>query len=349
MPTNENGARLARAYQDGAAIMPVPPVYLAIETTSRCNLACVMCPQPRMARAKRTMHPALFRRIVDQAAGAVEFAWLHLFGEPLLNRRFGDMARYAATHGGGMRTGVSTNVTLLTGARRAEVAALPLDIVLLSIDGIAAASYERIRVRGDFARVVDNVRAFAVLWTRRPPDERPRHVAISFIDLPVIEEETAAATAFWRGIVPPEFVLNRKPFHPWGYQDALIDDILQQVGSAAPRQRRNHGCHEFFRGMTILSDGRCVPCCNDYEARMVLGDVSRQTLAEIWNGARLQQLRRDRVLDNDLCRFCPQYSPRPEHALLEVSPFQPWAELQGYVTDVNIMTEGGNKSATSTG
>lgn len=325
------GLRLAEAYAAGATVMPELPVYLALETTSACNLTCIMCPQPLMQRARQTMRPALFETIIDQAAGAVQFAWLHLFGEPLANPHFGDLVHYAARYGQGMRLGTSTNVTLLDGERAAMMAALPLDVLLLSMDGVTAASYEAVRVGGSFAAVVANVEAFARLWEARAGQVRPRHVVVSFIDLPRVREDVQQAERFWRERVPAEFVLSRKPLHEWADQDALTDRLLRQMGTEPRKQPRERGCHELFRGLTVLSDGRCVPCCNDYEGRLVLGDLTRQSLAEVWNGEVITRLRADRRLDNALCRFCPQYTVAPEHATLPISPFQPYNELVGYV------------------
>lgn len=311
--------------------MPVLPVYLLIETTAHCNLSCIMCPQPQMARRKRHMDESLFKSIVSQAAGHVDFAWLHLFGEPMLHPKFDRMVRFARETGAGMGLGSSTNVTLLSGRIGDMAVRLPLDVLLLSVDGISAASYERIRVKGQFGLVLDNVRRFAEAWARLPEGGRPRHVVLSFIDLPCIQDDVAAARGFWRAQLPSEFVVNLKPFHPWAYQDPLILDINARVGNPATTSPRGRRCHEFSRGFTILSDGRCVPCCNDYEGRLVLGDASRQTLEEVWNGEPLRTLRADMRLDNELCRCCPQYSPSEQDALLEVSPFQPWQELQGYL------------------
>lgn len=330
-PLSDNGRLLAEAYRLRREVVPTLPVWLGIETTSHCNLSCVMCPQPRMARPKRHIDDGLFRSLIDQAAGHVVFAWLHLFGEPLMNPRFPQLVAYAREHGGGMGLGTSTNCTLLRGDMVDKTAALPLDVLLLSIDGVRAESYARIRVKGQFEAVLENVDQFARAWARRPPDERPRHVVLSFIDLPCAHDDVAAARAFWAPRLPAEFVVNLKPFHPWGYQDDLVMDIAARVGDAAHRTRRGRRCHEPWRGFTVLSDGRCVPCCNDYEGRLVLGDLTRQTLEEVWRGEAMRRLRLDETLDNDLCRWCPHYSPTEDHALLEVSPFQPWRELAGYL------------------
>jgi MoaA/NifB/PqqE/SkfB family radical SAM enzyme len=283
-----------------------------------------------MERRRQHMDPTLFESIVDQAAGSVEFAWLHLFGEPFLNPRFPAMVCYARENGQGMGLGTSTNVTLLRGRLLEAAATLPLDVLLLSVDGIAPASYERIRVRGQFDAVLESVGRFAEIWSAAA--ERPRHVVLSFIDLPAIEEDVAAARAFWEARLPAEFVVNLKPYHPWGYQDALVTGIAREVGHLqAPPSLRGRRCHEFWRGFTVLSDGRCVPCCNDYEGRLVLGDLTRQSLEEVWNGPVMRRLRGDEQLDNPLCRYCPQYSPSERDALLEVSPFDPWSELRGYL------------------
>lgn len=277
------------------------------------------------------MSPDLFRSVIDQAAGHVEFAWLHLFGEPLMNPRFPDLVAYARHEGRGMGLGTSTNVTLLRDRIGEAAVSLPLDILLLSIDGITASAYEQIRVHGSFAAVLENVERFAEAWLRRVDGDRPRHVVLSFIDLPCAREDVEAARAFWTPRLPSAFVVNLKPFHPWSYQDALTTDIAARVGDETVPRRRARRCHEPWRGFTVLSDGRCVPCCNDYEGRLVLGDLTRQTLEEVWRGEAMHALRHDDVLDNDLCRWCPQYSPSEEDALLAVSPFQPWSELGGYL------------------
>jgi len=52
-------------------------------------------------------------------------------------------------------------------------------------------------------------------------------------------------------------------------------------------------CDYPWRTMVILHDGRVVPCCLDYDGKLVVGDVNRQTLAEVWNGPDYTALRAD--------------------------------------------------------
>src|SRR5262249_10833650 len=46
-----------------------------------------------------------------------------------------------------------------------------------------------------------------------------------------------------------------------------------------------------WMSVTILWDGRVVPCCFDYDGILTLGNVREQSLREIWRGEKMHQLR----------------------------------------------------------
>jgi radical SAM protein with 4Fe4S-binding SPASM domain len=58
----------------------------------------------------------------------------------------------------------------------------------------------------------------------------------------------------------------------------------------------------------VLWDGRVVPCCRDSDAALVLGDLTKQSLEEIWSGAEIkrlrEQLRKSAVPCGHLCDGC---------------------------------------------
>jgi radical SAM protein with 4Fe4S-binding SPASM domain len=43
--------------------------------------------------------------------------------------------------------------------------------------------------------------------------------------------------------------------------------------------------------MTIKSNGEAAMCMEDYNNEIILGDVTKQTLGEIWNGDKYRQFR----------------------------------------------------------
>src|SRR5919108_3646250 len=135
------------------------PTYVQIEPVGQCNLRCQMCSIQFRKDGPPYGPPAFmefetFIYIIDQF---VDLQELHLqgLGEPMMHPRFFDMVKYAAKKG--IRVTTNSNLTLLN-ARRAELCVTSgLDWLHVSIDGATAQTYERIRVRAHFERVMRNL------------------------------------------------------------------------------------------------------------------------------------------------------------------------------------------------
>jgi radical SAM protein with 4Fe4S-binding SPASM domain len=135
------------------------PKYLQIEPVGQCNLRCTMCaiqfrqdgpPYGPVA----FMDFGDFTRLIDQFTG-LEVLHLQGLGEPMMHPRFFDMVRYAVDKG--IRVTTNSNLTLLN-QRRAELCVTSgLDTLHVSLDGATAETFERIRVRGHFDRVIRNI------------------------------------------------------------------------------------------------------------------------------------------------------------------------------------------------
>lgn len=65
-------------------------------------------------------------------------------------------------------------------------------------------------------------------------------------------------------------------------------------------------CPQPYKCFTILWDGRCVPCCADYEGKYIIGDINKaDSLSDIWNGWEMQNLRSKKVYMPNMCHKCP--------------------------------------------
>ncbi len=139
-------------------MMPLP-TYLQIEPVGQCNLRCQMCsiqfrqdgpPYGPLA----FMAWETFERLIDEYTGLQE---LHLqgLGEPMMHPRFFDMVEHASSRG--IRVTTNSNLTLLNERRAERLVRCGLDTLNVSIDGSTAATYERIRVRSHFDKVVRNL------------------------------------------------------------------------------------------------------------------------------------------------------------------------------------------------
>lgn len=71
-------------------------------------------------------------------------------------------------------------------------------------------------------------------------------------------------------------------------------------------------CSLFYKGLIILNNGDVGACwCRDLEAKLVVGNVYKQSLGEIWNGERMNKLREDWWEGKipTICKNCYQYTP----------------------------------------
>ncbi len=76
-------------------------------------------------------------------------------GEPMMHPRFFDMVEYAFKRG--VQVSTNSNLTLLNDRRAGRCVTSGLDSLQISIDGSSAETYERIRARAHFDRVVANL------------------------------------------------------------------------------------------------------------------------------------------------------------------------------------------------
>jgi radical SAM protein with 4Fe4S-binding SPASM domain len=253
--------------------------HVQIETVAGCNARCTMCPVPTMQRAKGRMGETLFRSIVDQAVDfGVGQIVPFLNGEPLLDRAIMERLEYITARGAS--THLTTNAALLTAARVERLEQIALSHLTISFVGGTKAAYERV-MGLDFDRVVENT-AYAV---RRLP--YPVRVYMT-----EFEDNAGTVEAFKR----------RWGAHAW------IGKYSNWAGkrpSAMATGGKPRPCGRVLERMTVLWDGRVSLCCLDSEGDVILGDLARQRLTDVWND---QQKRRDRhrVLDFDmpLCRDC---------------------------------------------
>src|SRR5205814_3424627 len=143
----------------GGIDMPPLPTFVQIEPVGQCNLRCQMC--AIQFRNDGPPHGPLafmpletFTRIVDEF-GAIEQLHLQGLGEPMMHPRFFDMVAYAAARG--IRVTTNSNLTLLNPRRAEHCITSGLDWLHISLDGATAQTYERIRVRAHFERVMRNM------------------------------------------------------------------------------------------------------------------------------------------------------------------------------------------------
>ncbi len=331
------------------------PTSFVIETTSRCNLNCRMCPRRDMRRAAQDMSPELFARLIEQIAeheervgasvpdaqsrdarrgptrlrDALRFMALHWFGEPLLHpqildfialagERLPHLLSYGRERNAVRGLTLSTNATLLDEDAARGLLASPLTWLGVSVDGSSPETYESLRCGGAFEQVMANVQR--LLELNAASDRELPTIALQVIATEATVPEFAGAVARWQALAHgrANVRVELKPWTDWAGQ--VVAPEL-----AAPDARPGFlylDCGRLHDTLVIGAGGEIGLCCYDVQAGLGLGDAAEQTIAEIWRGERLQALRRKmrwgRLAGLPLCRDCAMGRKHPLDMLRRV-------------------------------
>jgi MoaA/NifB/PqqE/SkfB family radical SAM enzyme len=304
------------------------PVCLYLEVTNRCNLLCTTCP-----RTYAELEPPadlswdLFTTIVDQIPN-LDRAVLHGIGEPMLVKNLPRMVKYLKERGTYVL--FNTNGTLLTEKSGRALIAAGLDELRVSLDASNAESYQAVRGKNFFNRILKNVRAFRALQEREGHD-KPRVSAWltglketieelpDFIRVAAeigVKEVYLQRLVFFEtdsiGLARPDQALYERMTRADATRLDEAEALAKSLGltfsaSGAASEpgmslkRADSGtpwsmCRRPWTVMYFTANGRALPCCiapfaqKGYE-NYTLGDATQQTLREIWNGPAYQTFR----------------------------------------------------------
>jgi radical SAM protein with 4Fe4S-binding SPASM domain len=284
-------------YKRKKTILPYRPIRLWIETTSICNLRCVMCPNKDLKKEEKGfMDFGLFRKIVDEARGFVFDANLIHRGEGLLHPDFIRMAEYA--HSAGIRTKFHTNATLLDEERSRQLIAAGLDQISFSFDGYDKKTYESIRVNADFEKTLGNIIRF--LEVKKEMHSRTPYTIFELINFPDLYKDVDNRQR-------KRFLDN---FRELPLDRIEIKEIHNWAGETGPARsgKKYAPCTFLWQALIIFWDGTVLPCTQDFHGYYPLGNVRDETLARIWNNDRLVRLRekilRRDIADLETCSQC---------------------------------------------
>ncbi|MBN2210041.1 MAG: radical SAM protein [Sedimentisphaerales bacterium] len=268
------------------AEIAVFPPYLQIETVARCNARCTMCTSRNCHRATRLMTDELFAKIADELAcysSGIKRVTIQGLGEPLLDNKLEPRIR-TLKDGGVTLVAFATNGSLMNAERARSVLDSGVDEVTFSVDGITQETYESIRTGLNFDEVLGHIEQFVRL---RDQAGAKTIIRIRWTAQRANQDELRGFDDFWENRLGPCDSAYAKIIHTWGNAaeyDELPDNYDFERLNRLP-------CPSLWTSLIIFSDGQIPLCCSDYDARIRLGDVHRQTIVDVWNSPTLARLR----------------------------------------------------------
>lgn len=259
--------------------LPLHPLHVDIELSDCCNLRCRMCVKGLGPVSKGGfMAPKLALRLIkecsDTGVYSIKFNWR---GEATLSKFLPDAVR-AAKENGILEVQINTNGLPQDSRILIECAKGGIDRIIFSIDGFSKPTYEKIRVGGDYKKLLNNIRSL-LSWKKNRRALKPL-VRVQLVRTKENACEVNDFISYWEKRV----------------NDVRISDVTNRgqgnelmVGDQIPYARRR--CPQPFQRLVIARDGKVSPCCADWFQEYVVGDVARESLMQIWRGKKIEFLR----------------------------------------------------------
>jgi MoaA/NifB/PqqE/SkfB family radical SAM enzyme len=288
------------------------PFVLFVDPASACNFLCKFCPTGHRdliddtGRYQGVMHFDLFCKIVDDLQGfdePIKVLRLYKDGEPFLNKNLARMIGYAKRSGRVPYVDTTTNGSLITPERLGPVLEAGLDKINVSVDGMNREQY--LRFTGfdfDFDAFVRNVKW---LYANRGNCE----VMIKIPSELISESQKQEFLDLFGDFCDRIFIENFAPCWP-------EFDVEQHTGmkiSGGIYQQPvgdTRTCPYIFYSMSVNADGLASACFLDWGRKLLIGDLRRHSLRDVWespefNALRLQHLE-GRRHENPVCSRCGQ-------------------------------------------
>jgi radical SAM protein with 4Fe4S-binding SPASM domain len=286
-----------------------PPI-LQIEPVNICNLRCLTCATGSgiMKRRQSAMPFENFQNVIDQVKDYVCLVAFWSWGEPFINKDACRMIRYAKDNG--LLVHTSTNGHFFKTRERArEVIGSGLDSLIVAVDGLDQPTYEKYRKGGKFENVIKSIEN--LVTERNTLGAKTPLIIFRFIVMKHNEHQLNQVENFATNL-GVDIITLRSAVIKRG-EINLGNKVVPSQSSFQMQELRNstnkssngcRRCHRPYANLTIFSDGTVVACEEDYNAMFSMGNVSEQSLRDIFSSNRLKHFLSQFRKNIDLFPFC---------------------------------------------
>ena len=271
--------QLISSFPEEKKIVCLSHAEVRYEVTDKCNANCIMCPRDEHEHGREhgIMNQEKYEKSIDEVVqlGAKKVV-LTGFGEPMLDKKLEKKIAYAKTKG--LSTYIITNGSVLTEKRARGILEAGLDEMRISFYGMGSDTYNSVMQGLDYEKTREGILSFIKM---RDSLGAKTTIQLSYLVMPENEKDTDEFRHYWEPLV--EAIEIWKP-HNFGdgkdYRERSLDSSVKTScgrPSSGPLQ--------------IQWDGEVIPCCYDYNNKIVLGNAFENPVLDILNGEKYQLLR----------------------------------------------------------
>ena len=289
------------------------PYIINVDPTDKCNFQCKFCPTGNRDLMSQTpgrdfgaMDFELYKKIIDDIAEfehPIKVLRLYKDGEPLLNKNFANMVKYAKDKKCAERVDTTTNASALTPEKSLQIIEAGLDRINISIYGVNTEQYKDFSSNKiDFEKLVSNVKFFY--------ENKKQCEMLVKINGDLISKDDAQKFLDAFGDITDriyiESVMSCWP--EFEFREGV--ETNNEVGIYKQDIKEVSACPYIFYSFSINSDGTASTCFLDWSRDLIIGDAKTQKVKDIWRG---DAMKKHQIMmlnggrkDHPICRNCGQ-------------------------------------------
>lgn len=287
------------------------PYVLMIDPASSCNLRCTFCPTgytnliKNSKRFQGYMQLDMYKSIIDQVndfKSPLKTLRLYKEGEPLVNPNFVDFIKIAKKNKKILRVDTTTNGILLNHRLSEKIIESGIDQINISVNGVSSEQYYRLtKVKLDFKKFVDEIKFLHSI--SGDSTIYVKGIAENFNEL-----EKNKFYEIFTDISDRIFLEHLQPNWP-KFEVPFLANKEYTVGLYGAELKDRDVCPYIFYIMVINSDGSVSACVQDWQHKLILGNITDHKLVDIWNRGlhkdlQLLHLSKKRC-SQEICSICP--------------------------------------------
>jgi MoaA/NifB/PqqE/SkfB family radical SAM enzyme len=284
---------------------------LSVETINICNANCIFCAYQFQKRPRGTMDLDLFRKIIDEYAdmGGGSLGLTPTVGEALLDKHLIERIQYARSRPEITSIFMFSNMISLDRVGAENLVHSGISSIIVSVSGLDAAQYKRVYRSDMYSKVITNI---GTLIAANKAAGSPVDVSLTMrSDRPLSEVVKSADYIGLAEAMGADKISIKFRYDDWSgrIKPSMLSGGMK-IRSLMPA--RISPCSIMFTGPMIFWDGCVGACgCRDVDAdSLIIGDIRKQHLGEIWFGPEIAKLRNEFLTKSiqPICDNCTHYT-----------------------------------------
>ncbi len=285
--------------------LPNFPFLVDVELTNHCKQKCIFCGQRSMVRHKGFISEEVFKKVIDECSEYDTPIRCIGAGEPFLHPKIIDFYRYVKSKGLILHT--TNNGLAITESDMKSLVELEVDSLIFSFQGATKEQYELMRNNHQY----DELKASVLKMVGLRGSRAKPFIHITSTMTNESKKEIDDFVDYWGHIVDSVSIgkTNLSRLSASQIKSFEARKQFQILKKQETIKKHYQPCAEVYRKLKVLWDGKVTCCCGDYDNFLIVGNVYRFTLFDIWNASRELAIFRELLGKNlhrclTLCSTC---------------------------------------------